>query len=241
MSSVVSIGIIGDYDASRLSHQATNEALRHGAHALKMDMELQWLPTESLESDVGKVAGRFDGFWCSPGTPYKSMKGALSAIQFARENDCPFIGTCGGFQYAVIEYAQNKLGFKDAQHAEYEPGASRLFITPLSCSLVGATRKIIIDRTSTVFEYYNNVEVVERYNCSFGLNPDWRQVIDASGLKVVGVDENGEARILALSQNTFFVATLFLPQQNSLPAKPHPLILAYLNCANSFHLLRRNA
>lgn len=236
MSSSIKIGIIGDLDLKRPSHKATNEALRHCADYLKINLELQWLPTELLERDTDKSISNFDGLWCAPGSSYISMKGALKAIQFARENDYPFIGTCGGFQHAVIEYAQNKLGLNDVQHAEYDPSASNLFITALSCSLIGETRKIFINKSSMIYKFYNKIEVEERYNCNFGLNPNYQKLIDENGFKVVGTDEKGEARILELPRNNFFVATLFQPQLSSLFTNPHKLIIAYLTCAKEFHI-----
>lgn len=236
MSSSIKIGIIGDFESERPSHKATNEALNHCADYLEIILELHWLPTESLEGDIDTSISKFDGLWCSPGSPYKSMKGALNVIKFARENNYPFIGTCGGFQHTVIEYAQNKLGLKNIQHAESGSYASNLFITALSCSLIGETRKILINKNSKVYKIYNKTEVAERYNCNFGLNPDCQKLIDESGFKVVGTDENGEARILELPQNEFFIVTLFQPQLSSLPTNPHKLILAYLSCAKEFHL-----
>lgn len=232
MSSLIKIGVIGDFDGERASHQATNEALHHCADYLGIKLDVQWLSTESLEGDIDKRMSSFDGLWCAPGSPYRSMKGAINAIRFAREKDYPFIGTCGGFQHAVIEYAQNQLEINDVQHAEYSPDASNLFITALSCSLVGETRKIFINRNSKIFKFYDKTEVEERYNCSFGLNPDYQKLIDEHGFKVVGTDEKGEARILELPQNIFFVATLFQPQLSSSPTNPHKLILAYLMCIN---------
>ena len=230
MSSLIRIGVIGDLDLKRPSHKATNEALYHCADKLGINLEIQWLPTESLEKEIQiENISKYNGLWCAPGSPYKSLKGALKAIQFARENDYPFIGTCGGFQHAVIEYAQNKLGLKNVQHAEYDSGGSNLFISALSCSLLGETRKIFINNKSMIYKFYNKTEVEECYNCSFGLNPDYQKLIDQSGFKVVGTDEKGEARILELPQNKFFVATLFQPQLSSLPTNPHKLILAYLS------------
>jgi CTP synthase (UTP-ammonia lyase) len=229
MSNLIKIGMIGDFESERPSHKATNEALHHCADYLGKNLELQWLPTESLEGDVGKIIRNFDGLWCAPGE-YKSMKGALKAIQFARENDYPFIGTCAGFQYTVIEYARNKLGLKDAQHAENEPGASNLIITPLSCSLVGETRKIYINKSSRICRFYGKTETEERFSCNFGINPVYRKLIDESGFKVVGTDEKGEARILELPECRLYIATLFQPQLSSSPANPHKLILAYLSC-----------
>jgi CTP synthase (UTP-ammonia lyase) len=234
MSGPVQIGIIGDYDSERPSHKATDEALRHCAKYLNINLELQWLPTEGLERYTDKSIGCFDGFLCAPGSPYKSRMGALNAIRFARENDYPFIGTCGGFQHAVIEYAQNKLGLTDAQHAEDDSGVSNLFITALSCSLIGETRKIWVNPDSRVYKIYNQMEVEERYNCNFGLNLGYQKLLHERGFKVAGTDENGEARILELPQNRFYVATLFQPQLSSLPLNPHKLIVAFLNCAVNF-------
>ncbi len=239
MSNFIKIGIIGDYEPQRLSHKATIEALNHCADNLKINLELQWLPTESLEGEVDKSFIGLDGLWCAPGV-YKSMEGALNAIQFAREKDYPFIGTCGGFQYTVIEYARNILGFKEAQHAKYNPDASNLIITALSCSLVGETRKVFINQKSRIYKYYGKKEVDERFSCNFGINPDYRKLIDESGFKVVGTDEKGEVRILDLPKNRFFTATLFQPQLSSLPTNPHKLILAYLSCVKQFHLEKRN-
>ena len=234
MINFIKIGIIGDFESERTSHNATNEALSHCADYLGINLKLQWLPTESLERDVEKSISKFDGFWCSPGV-YKSIKGAINAIKFAREKDYPFMGTCAGFQYTVIEYAQSILGLNEAQHAEYAPDASTLIITALSCSLVGETRKVFINKNSRSYKVYNTMEVEERFSCNFGINPNYRNLIEESGFKVVGTDENGEVRILELPQNKFFIATLFQPQLSSLPTRPHKLILAYLTCTKEFH------
>lgn len=87
------VGVIGDYDPDRLSHTATNNALDHAAHALSVTLDRVWLPTPSLGGDLEATLRPFDALWCSPGSPYKSVDGALRAIQFAREKGMPFIGT----------------------------------------------------------------------------------------------------------------------------------------------------
>lgn len=234
MNNLVKVGIIGDYELQRPSHRATNEALSHCADYLNINLELQWLPTKSLEINVSERISKFDGLWCAPGV-YESMTGVLNAIQFAREKDYPFIGTCAGFQYTVIEYARNKLGLIEAEHAEYDPTASNLIITALSCSLVGETQNIFINKNSSIYKFYNKTEAEERFSCNFGLNPTYRNLIDESGLKIVGTDGNNEVRILELPQNKFYLATLFQPQLSSVPANPHKLIVAYLVCSKEFH------
>lgn len=94
MSERVCVGVIGDYDPSRPSHQATNDALNHAAERLSAALEIRWLPTQSLSgSEYQKTLEPFGGLWAAPGSPYQSMEGALGGIQFARERNRPFLGT----------------------------------------------------------------------------------------------------------------------------------------------------
>lgn len=233
----IKIGIIGDYRPESPSHNATNEALHHCAAYSGIDLDLEWLPTRTLEENAEKCISGFDGLWCSPGV-YESTDGAINAIKFAREKDHPLIGTCAGFQFMVIEYARNKLGLRDAAHAEFDPDAKNLIITPLSCSLVGKTSKVLIAKASRLYEYYKETEVEERFTCRFGINPVYQKLIDESGFKIAASDENDEIRVLDLVQNRFYTATLFQPQLSSLPTNPHKLILAYLNSVKEFHIFK---
>jgi CTP synthase (UTP-ammonia lyase) len=235
MNDLLKIGIIGDFDANRPSHKATNEALRHCAENLSMPLQTQWLATESVEGDVEQDMAGYDAFWCAPGSPYRSFKGAINAIRFAREHRYPFIGTCGGFQHAVMEYALNVLKMVEVNHAEYNPDASTFFITALSCSLVGETRRIFLKEGSLVRTIYGKDATDERYNCNFGLNADFQATFDQSGFRVAGTDANGEVRIFELASSRFYVATLFQPQLSSTLEAPHPLILEYLRAAREFH------
>jgi len=88
------IGIIGDFDPDKPSHIATNDGLGHAAAALKLDLDIKWLQTKELEDrSMESELRNFNAFWCSPGSPYKSLDGALEAIRLARENNWPFLGT----------------------------------------------------------------------------------------------------------------------------------------------------
>jgi CTP synthase (UTP-ammonia lyase) len=94
MNLPLKVGIVGDYDPKSRFHVATNEALGHAAHSVSASVDFSWLPTPSLEDQsVGTSLGRFDAIWCAPGSPYRSMDGALRAVRFAREMGWPFIGT----------------------------------------------------------------------------------------------------------------------------------------------------
>ena len=134
----------------------------------------------------------------------------------------------------MIEYARNVLGFADAQHAEYDPYASDLFVSELTCSLAGQQMRVEIKADSKVYGFYGTGEVEEQYYCNFGLNPEHQSLIHEGGLRVVGVDQDGEARILELPERDFYVATLFVPQLTSSEEQPHPLIVAYLRAALRF-------
>jgi deazaflavin-dependent oxidoreductase (nitroreductase family) len=227
----ISVGVIGDFDPEFPPHPATNSALRDSAAVLGVTVDVRWHATDALvDADLAQVLVD-DALWCAPGSPYRSLNGALRAIRFAREADVPLLGTCGDFQHVVLEYARNVLGFEDAQHAEYDPYASELFVTELSCSLAGREMAVEIDGNSRTAQFYARTEVTERYYCNFGLNPERQRLLHDGGLRVVGADRDGEARVVELADRRFFIATLFVPQLGSSPESPHPLITSYLRVA----------
>jgi len=203
-------------------------------------MDLRWVPTDEIAARGPAAVEGFDGLWIAPGSPYRSLDGALEAIGVARRNDIPLLGTCGGFQHVVIEYAREVLGLADAGHAEYDPSAPRLFVTPLSCSLVGTTMTVELEPGSRAALAYGATHATERYYCNFGLNPAHEGELIAGGLAVTGRDADGEARVVELPHHQFFVGTLFVPQTSSTPAAPHPLIGAFIAAAQA-HSPRRTA
>lgn len=238
MDSTVKIGIIGDYDG-RSSHIATNEAIMHCAASLGLKQETQWVSTDSLESNISETLSTFNALWCAPGSPYKSAQGAMNAIQFARENNVPFIGTCGGFQHFVLEFARDVLGSPEVKRPDFDPYTPNPFISSLSCSLVGETRRILITKGTKVAHIYGLEKTEERYNCSFGLNSDFANQLTSHDVVIAGMDEAGGTRILEIPQNEFFITTLFQPQLSSAPKNPHKLILAFLKNARDVISNRR--
>lgn len=227
----LTIGVIGDFQADFPPHPATDSALEDAAAALAVELDVRWLGTKGLAEASREELAVHDALLCAPGSPYRSLEGAVHAIRFARELDWPLLGTCGGFQHIVIEYARNVLGVVEAQHAEYDPYASELFISELVCSLAGQTMTIHLQPDSRVAGVYGEDEVSEQYYCNFGLNPNHQECLEEAGLKVVGKDQDGEARVLELPHLRFYVATLFVPQLKSRPGAPHPLLLALLEAA----------
>jgi CTP synthase (UTP-ammonia lyase) len=224
----LNVAVIGDLDESYPPHIATNAAISHSAGALGMDASVTWLATEALAADLDSVASA-DVLWCAPGSPYRSLAGALAALRFGRENAVPTLGTCGGCQHIIVEFARNVLGFNDAQHAEYDPYASRLFVSELTCSLAGQTMAVTLRPRSIARCCYGTSRVDENYYCNFGLNPAYRQRLEAGGLRITGVDDDNEARVFELAEHPFYVATLFVPQTRSTVEAPHPLVTAFLS------------
>jgi CTP synthase (UTP-ammonia lyase) len=118
----------------------------------------------------------------------------------------------------------------DAAHAESDPYASCLFVTPLSCSLVGKTMEVAIKPGSKA-ALALGTRSREKFYCNFGLNPEYQEQLEQHGLEITGRDQNKEARIVELSSHPFFLGTLFVPQASSGAGKPHPLILEFCRSA----------
>jgi CTP synthase (UTP-ammonia lyase) len=228
MKPIVRIALVGDYDPEVTAHIAIPRALALAASAAECEPAPDWIATPKLARDAEQRLAPYHAVWCVPASPYASMDGALNAIRFARETGRPFLGTCGGCQHALIEYARDVLGLADADHAESNPEAALQLITPLACALREARDRIRLLEGTRVRAICGRDEIEEGYNCSYGLNPAFRALLDASPLRVSGVDAAGDVRVVELEGHPFFFATLFQPERSALAGTAHPLIQAYL-------------
>src|ERR1035441_700032 len=220
----LSIGLVGDYDKSVPAHQAIPLALQRAAEALRVPATFEWVPTDEIVA-ASRIAS-FSGLWCVPASPYRSMEGALLAIRHARENGVPFLGMCGGFQHAVIEYARNVLGWADAAHAETAPDAARAVISLLGCALVETSGVVRFVPGSRIASAYGVTEAREGYRCRYGLIAEFRSALLAGPLRAAAGDEDGEVRAVELDGHPFFVATRFQPERASLAGKSAPFVVA---------------
>jgi CTP synthase (UTP-ammonia lyase) len=227
MRNTVTIGLIGDFNEAVLAHQAIPVALQRAAVLSDIEVEFEWVPTMEIVS-VARIS-RFDGLWCVPASPYQNMNGALLAIRHAREGAIPFLGTCGGFQHAIVEYARNVLGWADADHAETAPDSCRAVIAPLECSLVEATGIVLLVPGSRIAAAYGVATTTEGYHCRFGLNPKFKAELVAGPLRVAAEDERGDIRAVELDGHPFFVATLFQPERAALKGQAAPLVGAFVS------------
>ena len=231
---MIRIGLIGEKKQGVKAHVAIPQALELAAHHLDYPFEAEWLTTPALEQGTEQRLAAYQALWFVPNTPYVSMDGALRALRYAREHHIPTLGTCGGCQHMIIEYARNVLGMTEADHAEAHPDASVLLITPLVCSNTGIITTCKLAPGSRVASIYATNEVTEQYGtCNYGPNAQFWPVLEQGGLHVTGTDVDGNARIVEIDQHPFFIGTLFQPELSAFRQIVHPLIRALLQAART--------
>ncbi|POP42306.1 hypothetical protein CHU32_03450 [Superficieibacter electus] len=228
-SPALRIALVGDYNADVTAHQAIPLAIDDAAAVLDTVAHYHWLATRDIKSE-DDLQG-FDAIWLVPASPYENMDGALIAVRHARQNAIPFLGTCGGFQHAILEYARNVMGWQDAAHAEID-SEGRMIITPLTCSLVEKSDTIELRANTHIARAYGRESIEEGYHCNYGVAADFARALENEPLHVTGWDEEGEIRAIELVTHPFFVATLFQHERHALAGRPAPLVQAWLYAAS---------
>jgi CTP synthase (UTP-ammonia lyase) len=172
----------------------------------------------------------------------------LKGIEFARVHDRPFLGTCGGFQYTLIECARNVLGIHDATTAEEDPNAKNIVIYPVACAvptkdpkapkLSGKIKKIHLRPGSYLAAYYGKEMIEEEFFCNYEMNPEFEWMAMEAGFPVVARGSKEECRAIESPAHLFYIATLFQPQLSSSEDNPHPLIMAFVQHVADFRRKR---
>jgi CTP synthase (UTP-ammonia lyase) len=225
------IAVIGDFDRSILAHRAIEAAMPRVIAELGLKVHWEWLHTSAIAAGACEPLDQFDGFWCTPGSPYADTKAALRVIRFARETPRPYLGTCAGFQHALLEYAQNVWKLPSVAHAETNPEAADPLIAPLACSLVEITEALELTPGSRLAGIYGTHQIVEGYHCNFGLNPKYAAKLASGPLAIAARDKTGQVRALELRQHPFYMATLFQPERAALVARTPPLVRAFVRAS----------
>ena len=227
----VRIGLIGDRDSAVTAHRAIPRALELAGAALGTEVAVSWFDTDTLDGRASTALADCDGIWCVPASPYRSEAGALSGIRYAREARRPFLGTCGGFQHALLEYARNVMGVRRAAHSETDPNAVEQVITPLACELVEQSGAVVFVPGSRLAAVHGAPDVVETYHCRYGLSPAYELKLAGGPLRVSARDAAGEVRAMELTDHPFFVLTLYQPERAALEGRAHPLVNAFVAAA----------
>ena len=223
------IALVGDYSAQVLAHRAIPRALELACANSRCEVTWQWVATRDVRR-AARDLEKFSAVWLVPASPYANMAGALDAVRFARETKRPFLGTCGGFQHALIEFARDVAGLAAADHAETNPRGDTLVVAPLACSLVEKMGPLRFTPGSLLHAAYGRDTAHEGYHCNYGLNAAHRATLERAGLRFTAFDENNEVRAaeLPVATHPFFVGTLFQPERAALRDETPPLVQAFV-------------
>lgn len=218
------LALVGDRSPNVRAHQRVPGLLRALRDRHGLAVEGYWISTSDAELP-GAVEG-FDAVWLLPGSPYRSEAGALAAVRTAREQGIPFLGTCGGFQHALLEYARTVCGLAEARHAENDPDGTgeAVLIAPLACSLVGHEGRLRTAPGSLAERLLGSRESVERFHCAYGPVPRLLPQLEAAGMRFTGHDPEGAVRVAELTAHPFWLATLFQPELSGDGTVPHPYV-----------------
>jgi CTP synthase (UTP-ammonia lyase) len=219
------IAVVGDRDPAHLTHRELDAALA----LMPAEVETRWVATDGAEATR---LDRFDALWIVPGTPYRDDRPVFAAIERARRDGVPILGTCGGFQHMVVEFARNAAGMADAAHAETAPAAALHAVTPLACSLEGEVRAVTTVPGTRVAELCGPGPFAGFHWCNYGVEPAVLDRLAGAGLVVSATAPDAGVEAVELPDHPFYVATLFQPQVGSSQTGTlHPLIGALVEAA----------
>ncbi|HET6256043.1 MAG TPA: hypothetical protein VFE32_18345 [Puia sp.] len=228
------IAILGNYNENYQPHYVMDRVFTAlGRH---YSFLFEWIPTETLVYDAAEKLNAFHGVIAGSG-PYKSKEGVINGIRCARTNNVPFLGTCSGFGYTVLEFGQSLFQLGTVTHLNegipLPPGET--FLQPLNdCSVEYRSMCCKPEPGSLTDLVYDSAKTInETTHCSYGIHRDMITPFEKEGLVVSARDEQGEAKMMEYDRNDFFIIVLFLPQLNSAPDHPHPLFNAFFKAAET--------
>lgn len=212
------IAIVGERDPSERAHRGVESPLARFRRDVDPCLNFAWINTATITAgSVDAMLNDKTGVWCAPGCPYESTAGALLTIRHARVARKTFLGTCGGFQHALLEYAQNVLG-REAEHEDMNPAAREPLIMKLSCSLVGATGPVIATDPVRFADLPGGRESVEELHCNYGFNGNLAGIFQGSSLNFVSHDAEGQIRAFRPEHHPFIRRSTRAPGARRFPA-----------------------
>ena len=238
----VKIGLIGKYVELPDAYKSITEAFIHAGAANSVKVKIEWIHSEELTvENVPKYLSKLDGILVAPGFGNRGTEGKIDAVRYARENNIPFFGICLGMQMAVIEFARNVVGLKDANSIEMDENCPNPVINLMeeqkSVTEKGGTMRLgawdcKLEPNSKVFAAYKSELISERHRHRYEFNNNYLKQITDAGLKVTGTNpETGLVEIIELENHPWFVATQYHPEYKSTVLKPHPLFLDFVDAA----------
>ena len=241
-TSKVKIAIVGKYVALHDAYLSVVEALKHGGIANKAEVEIVWVDSEELNvENVATVFEGIHGIIVPGGFGSRGTEGKILAIQYARTKNVPFLGICLGMQLAIVEYARNVMGLKDAASIELDPDTTNPVIALMpdqnGVSDIGGTLRLgaypcILKEGSLAKQLYGTQEISERHRHRYEVNNDYREALTEAGLTLSGISPDGKIiEMIEISKHPYFIATQAHPEFKSRPDQAHPLFKGLVEAA----------
>ena len=238
--SQVTIGLIGKYVELQDSYKSILEAFIHAGAANEVKVNVRSIHSEHLTvNNVDKKLMGLDGVLVAPGFGERGIEGKIKAVQYARENDIPFLGICLGMQMAVIEFARNMLGLEGANSTEMDENTPHPVINLMEAQKTivnkGGTMRLgswdceLKDETLVKEVYGHKTSISERHRHRFEFNNDYLNELEAAGLKASGYNsETNLVEIIELPSHPWFIGVQYHPEYKSTVANPHPLFVGFV-------------
>ncbi|MCA0132023.1 CTP synthase [Winogradskyella alexanderae] len=240
--STVTIGLIGKYVELQDSYKSILEAFIHAGAENEVNVNVEPIHSEYLTpGNIEFKLQHLDGVLVAPGFGERGLEGKIEAVHFVRENDIPFLGICLGMQMAVIEFARNVVGIKNANSVEMDENAMHPVISLMESQKnvvnKGGTMRLgawdcNIVKDSIAYKVYKKENIKERHRHRFEFNNDYKEQIEKAGMKATGFNpETGLVEIVEIPAHPWFVGVQYHPEYKSTVANPHPLFVAFVNAA----------
>lgn len=238
----VTVALVGKYIQLHDAYLSVVEALKHGGIYARTTVHIKWVDSETVTKDnVADILGDVDGVLVPGGFGSRGIEGKITAIQYARENQIPFLGLCLGMQLAIVEYARNVIGYSDAHTVEFDPDTTHpvIALMPDQNGIVdiGGTLRLgsypcILAKDSLAYQLYGTETIHERHRHRYEVNNDFRDALVAGGLRLSGISPDGRiVEMCEIPSHPFFVATQAHPEFKSRPNRPHPLFKGFVEAA----------
>lgn len=242
---VVNIALVGKYMKLEDSYLSVAESLRHGGYANGVKVKVGFIDSETINDDnVAEVLKDYHGILVPGGFGSRGIEGKISSIKYARENKIPFLGICLGMQMAVVEFARNVLGLKDANSTEFSKDTKNPVIhimeSQKSVTKKGGTMRLgaypcIIKENTLAEKVYGKKEISERHRHRYEYNNDYKEALESKGLICSGTSPDGSlVEIVELKDHPYFIAGQFHPEFQSRPDRPGPLFVGLVKNAKEF-------
>ena len=241
----ITIGLVGKYVELQDAYKSISEAIIHAGSTNSCKVKVNWIHAEEInDSNVSEKLAGLKGVLVAPGFGDRGMEGKISAIKYIRENNIPFLGICLGMQSAVIEYARNVLGHKDANSVEMNETTSTPVINLMeeqkAVTEKGGTMRLgaykcQLTEGSNAYNSYQNTEISERHRHRFEFNNEYKAEFEKSGMIATGFNpKTNLVEIVEIPTHPWFVGVQFHPEYKSTVANPHPLFCGFIEaCINN--------